>query len=134
MVTQDYCLKIQCGCISQQEAGPQNLWDCTSQFGAGVYFPNDPACVGVCPPQILPTPLIPPVQPMDVPLPDAPVLTADNVVPALPNISEVLAPAPSEPQCDWWQMLNGEISDHPVAAAAILVGAFFVFWKKRGRR
>lgn len=133
MVTQQYCEQIQCGCLSQEDAGPENLYDCTVQYGSGVYLPTDPRCIAACPPQPLPPAIqIPPSAsnpgpPVVSDVPRLPVLTASNIVQPLPDITKVIVNPPPAPSL--WCELNQMIADHPFIAVGTLVAGFFMLRK-----
>lgn len=121
-VTHDYCQKVRCGTISQAEAGAANLWDCSQHFEWGPM---------ICPSGPTVQPLLPPVQHNPVPLPGIPVLTPQNIVQPLPDITQVATPC-QEQECSFWSVVNAEIEKHPGWSVAILVGALLLF--KGGRR
>lgn len=123
--SQTDCLKVQCGCISQQQIGPENLYQCTLLYGSGVKNPLVAPCPSVCPPSVLPPTLSVPTasnQPIPVVSPAAPPLSAADVAPPLPDIARTLAPIPKAAPCSLWCDLNGAIRDNPVTAILILLG------------
>lgn len=124
------CLPYTCG-ANPEEMLPRQ-W-CAWWGRSGARACVDPACqpwrnqIPGCAP--LP-PLIPP-QPVPVTMP---VLTPQNIVQPLPDITSI-APMPlAENDCSLWCVLNGAITAHPVIAVAILVGVAFIVWPKGAGR
>ena len=64
--------------------------------------------------------------------PGMPVLTPENIVQPLPQITQnAIPPVPVSGQCDWWSELNGAIAQNPGMAVLILAGATYLLWRKR---
>lgn len=130
------CLPYQCGADSSNGGALQ--W-CSTWGQAGVKPCYSPECgpaaqyLSNCiqPAQPPPTAaVIPTSAPM--PAPAIPVLTPQNIVQPLPDITAVVAPEP-EPTCSFWCDLNSAIAANPMIAVAILAGAAFLLWPKGAR-
>jgi hypothetical protein len=110
-----------------------------------VFVPVGTGYQTVCAPAPSPTPAALPAAPpppvkqtligtsKTQPTKQAPRLTPQTLVRPVPNITAILAPAPSAPSCNLWQQLNGWIEEYPLIAAGALVAAYLMA-RKKGRR
>ena len=130
------CLKIQCGAISQAEAGIDLLADCSFDGFAGVRTCSDPLCAPYC------TQTANAVAVASQPLPVAPRVAAQFSIENLPsNVpGRSCSPYYSGPRFGgpYGDSSCGDcgaaewISEHPILAVALLGAAGFAVWKIRG--
>lgn len=64
-------------------------------------------------------------------LPPLPVLTTENILPPMPDITLATMPTALPVSCSQWSQVNAWIAAHPVLAVAILAGLALVGWPKR---
>lgn len=118
MIDQSYCRQIQCGAITQAEAGALDLFECASAGYVGARPCTDPLCkpylqamaergngCGTALPQGPPMPVAPPVM-LDsdssdsavdeaTPAPPLPPITPWNLTPPMPSITAAVNFGPS---------------------------------------
>jgi hypothetical protein len=132
------CLPYQCGADSSNGGALQ--W-CSMWGQAGAKPCYSPECapaaqwLGNCiqPAVAAPTAAVVPTTPAaPAPAPAIPVLTPQNIVQPLPDITAVVAPIP-EQSCSFWCDLNTAIAANPMIAVAVLAGAAFLLWPKAAR-
>lgn len=80
------------------------------------------------PPSIAP-PSITTQAPPTAPLPNLPVLTPQNIVQPLPDITLTVMPAPQP--CGMWADVNGWIAANSEIAVLIVLGLAFVVWPRK---
>lgn len=139
MIDKQYCLKISCGCISQAEAGPENLYACSSTYGGAVYPSGAPQCAGLCPEPQIPQALIqsatqPPFVTGTPTAQPAATLSIYNVTSPMPDITAALQPVETGPKCSLWCDLNEAIENHPVIAGGALIALFAAMIGHKRRR
>lgn len=125
MTLQD-CIPYQCGFDPMNQAA---RYACSVAGFTGVRSCLDPLCQPWCPnPKIAPQ-----VKTLAQKFYYPPVLTPQNLVRPVPSITEALMPIDTRPRGGWCG-LNESISNHPLIAGAVLVGAFVLVVKgRRGR-
>lgn len=132
MIDRRTCVQIQCGCVSQDSIPSQELYDCTSKYGSGVFNPALAPCPEVCPETVWPPVLQTPKIVYDY-NPAYPTLTPFNIVQPFPDITRALEPVETEPSCSLWCDLNGYINQHPFISLGILAG-IAALMNRRSRR
>lgn len=143
MVDIDICQRIQCGALSQSEAGPEVLLACSEAGHVGVKGCGNSACSpyledmrarGVCPPLVSDTgspvanALLAPVARASVAA-SIPLLTAP-----LPSITPVRrSPVMDEYTQPWYCGINRWIDQHNALSVLVLAGAYLLLggWRRR---
>jgi hypothetical protein len=138
-LTLEDCIPYQCG------SDPGNLamvYACSQAGFSGVRSCADPTCAPYCPDAQIQSAAAPaPKKSTGTPAISKvnrnaihqagvrPMLTPQNIVAPLPDITRALQPMPTPVHCSDWDQLNMSIANYPLIAAGILGLAFFVFWK-----
>jgi hypothetical protein len=151
-VSVDDCVAIQCGV---HPSPPDRISICEAMGQTGTRSCIDPACQihlkvlqsqGTCPatPTVLAVPpaapSIMPTQasanpPAGQPASPPPVLTPQNIVQPVPDITQAWNPVPSPTQKrSFWCDINGSIDAHPAIAAAVLAIAALIVMHDGNRR
>lgn len=121
------CLPYMCGADQGNESA---IMACAIAGYSGVFGCTDPACAPYCPNQRLQIPAtVSKIPAAAIVKSGPPILTPQNIVSPIPDITRVFAPVPLEIPCSPWAELNQSIMDNPVIAAGLLGLAFFVLWK-----
>lgn len=110
---QSICQQIQCGAISQTQAGPQLIVDCANAGWAGARSCADP----VCSPWVT---MIPGCSPASTP---APVLLRSDVVASMPSITGTARTSCTQPVSDCPSAAASWIENNPWLAIGIAVAA-----------
>lgn len=130
------CLRVQCGALSQQEAGLDTLLECSQAGLVGVKGCGHPDCVpyeeemrlrGVCPPGHH--------------VPTVSAVPAATTPPALPIVTATLPsitprhPTPAPPQLvgePWYCPVNRWVKANTFAAVVVLAGIYIAITRWRG--
>ena len=129
MPTQDFCNRVKCGVINAATVDPSTLFQCSQQFGSGVYGPCDPNCktYGMCP-QAAATPSQPLALPPLTSQTQPNALSAHSLIKPVPDITALYSPEPISRQIPVspWCGLNQNIQRNPVCSVLVLLGVYLL--------